>query len=88
MSLLSSEECNFPHDESDDDGSESGSYGTYYFRDFYLRFEDYVVSVSGLGSGAFAQTGVESKFDIFAFDVFVPTGVEYKGGRLIEMFCQ
>ena len=53
---------------------------------FYLRFEDSISSVSGLGSGFFAPTGVDPKDDIFAFDVLVPTGVKSKGGQLIEMF--
>ena len=73
-------------DESDDDGSDSGSSGTYYFCAFSLRFDDYVGSVSGLGSGIFVPTGFDSKCYIFEFVVFVPIGVESKVGRLIEMF--
>ena len=53
---------------------------------FSLRFDNSIGRVSGLGSGVFIQTGVESKCDIFVFFVFVPMGVESKGGQLIEMF--
>ena len=53
---------------------------------FFLRFENYVVSVSVLGYGVFAPTGVKSKGDIFAYDVFVPTGAESKVGRIIKIF--
>ena len=35
---------------------------------------------------AFLPTEVDSKYDIFAFVVFVPIGFESKGGRLIKMF--
>ena len=73
-------------DESDDDGSNLGSSGTYYFQYFSLRFDNYVGSVSVLGSGIFAPTGVESKCNIFVFVVFVPIGVKYKGGQLIKLF--
>ena len=62
------------------DGYDSGSSSKYYFTSFYLRFEDYVGRVSGLVSGVFVPTGVDSKCDIFAFVVFVPLGVESKGG--------
>ena len=64
-------------DEYDDDGSDSGSSGTYYFP---LRFDNYVGCVSGLGSGVFVPTGVKPKYDVFVFLVFVPKGVESKGG--------
>ena len=52
-------------------------------RAFPLRFDDSVGRVSGLGSGVFSPTGVDSKCDIFSFVVSVPKGVESKGGRLI-----
>ena len=38
--LLSSEKLDFLNNESEDDGSEYGSFGTYSFTDFYLRFDD------------------------------------------------
>ena len=84
--FMSSYQSDSFDDESDGDGSDSGSSGTYSFCAFSLRFDDSVGSVNGLGSGIFLPTGVNSKSDIFAFYVFVPTGVEYRGGRLIEMF--
>ena len=84
--FLSSDEAYSLNDESDDDGSDSGSSGTYSFCAFSLRFDDSVGSVCGLGFGVFVPTGVKSKCDIFAFVVFVPIGVEPKGGQLIEMF--
>ena len=37
-----------------------------------------------MGSGVFVPTGVKSKCDIFEFVVFVPIGVESKGGRFIK----
>ena len=52
----------------------------YSFCDFSFRFDDSVGSGSGLGSGVFVPTGFDSKYDIFAFDLFVPIGVRSKGG--------
>ena len=74
------------NDESDNDWSDLGSSGTYYFRAISLHFDDSVGSGSDLGSDGFVPTGVESKCDIFTFDVLVPIGFKSKGGRLIEMF--
>ena len=74
--LLSSEKLYSLDDESYDDGSDSGSSGTCYFP---LSFDNSVGCVSGLGSGVFVTTGVDSKCDIFAFEVFVPIGVKSKG---------
>ena len=74
------------NDESDDDGSDSVSYGMYSFPAFPIHFEDSIVSVCGLESGVFVPTGVESKCDILAFFMFVPIGVKSIGGRLIKMF--
>ena len=73
---MSSDESYSLNDESDDDGSDSGSSSTYYFPDFSLCFDYSVVCFSGLGSGVFVATGVQSKCDIFAFVVFVTIGVE------------
>ena len=84
--LLSLDQSDLLDDESDNDGYDSGSSGTYSFCAFSLRFDDSVGSVSCLGYGVFVPTGVKSKSDILAFCVFVPIGVDYKGGRLIEMF--
>ena len=46
-------------DESDQLGSDYGSSGMYSFHTFHLRIEKSVVSVSVLGSDAFAPTGVD-----------------------------
>ena len=70
--LLSSDESDFLNDESDSDGYNSKSSGTYYFCAFSLRFEYSAGSVGGLGYGVSVPIGVDSKCDIFAFDVFVP----------------
>ena len=78
--LLSSDKSGSLDDESGDDGSDSGSSGTYYFRTFSFCFEDSVGSFSSLGSGVFAPIGFEPEGDIFVFDVFVPIGVEYTVG--------
>ena len=86
MYFLSSDESECLDDESDDNGSESRSSGMHYFHAFYLHFDNFVGSISGLGSDVSVPTGVKSKGDIFAFDVFIPTGDDYKGGRLIKMF--
>ena len=84
--LLSSDESDLLDDESINDWSDSGSHCTHSFRAFSLQFDYSIGSVSCLGYGIFAPTGVDSKCDIFAFDVFIPIGVEYKGDRLIKMF--
>ena len=78
--LLSSDESDYLDDESDDDGSDSGSSSTYSFHDFSLRFDDYVGSISGLGSDVYVPTGVKFKCDIFTFVVFVSIGVRSKVG--------
>ena len=77
---MSSEKIIFADDEFDDDGSESGSSGTYSFTNCSLRFNNYVGSVGGLRSGIFVPTGVKSICDIFTSDMFVPIGVDSKGG--------
>ena len=65
MYFLSSEKSDLLNDESDDDGYDSGSSGTYSFCAFSLCFDNSVGSVSGLGYGVFVPTGVEYKCDIF-----------------------
>ena len=57
--ILSLDESYLLDDESDKIGSDLGSFGTYSFHAFSLRFEVSVVGV--LGSGIFAPTGVGSK---------------------------
>ena len=63
-------------DESDNDGSDSGSSGAF---SFPLRFDNSVGRVISLGYGIFVTIGVESKCDFFAFVMFVSIGVESKG---------
>ena len=53
---MSSDESDSLNHESDGLGSDSGSSGTYSFHNFYFRFDKYIVSVSVLGSDAFALT--------------------------------
>ena len=67
-------------DESDGDGSGSGSPGT---RAFPFCSGKYVGSVSGVGSGDFVLTGIKSLGDVV---MFVPRGVNSKGGQFIELF--
>ena len=66
--LLSSEKSGLLNDESDNNWSDSRSYGTC---DFPLHYYEHVGHVSVLGSGVFVPIGVESKCDVFAFVVFV-----------------
>ena len=66
--LLSSDESYSLDDESDDDGCDSGSSGTYYFP---LHYENSVGRVSVLGYSFFVPTGVETKCDVFEFVVLV-----------------
>ena len=70
-------------DESDNDGSGSGSSGTY---GFPFSSNKYVCHVSGVGSGVFVLTVIKSIGYVVLLVVLVPTGVESKGGRLIELF--
>ena len=53
---------------------------------FPLRSEKSVGHVSGLVSGIFVPIEVDPKCDAVDFVVFMPTGVNSKGGQLIEMF--
>ena len=57
------------NDDSNDDGSVSGSSDTC---NFPFRFDDSVGRVSGVGSGVFVPTVVESKCDIVMLVMFVP----------------
>ena len=70
--------------ECDNDGSGSGSPGTFNFS--FFSTGEYVGIVLGVGSGDFVPTGIDSLVDIVQLVVFVPRGVESKGGRLIESF--
>ena len=70
-------------DESDNDGSGSGSSG---MCDFPFCSDNSFGRVSGVGSGIFVPTGSESIGDIVPLVVFVPIVVESKDGQLIEIF--
>ena len=81
--LPSSEELDSINDESAYNGPDSGFFGTF---SFPLCVDVSVGLVCGLESGVFIPKVVEYKCDVFAFFVFVPIGVESKGGQLIDMF--
>ena len=81
--MLSFDKVYLFDDESDNDGSGSRSPGTC---DFPFCSEEYVGRVIGVGSGDFVLTGIESIGDIVPLVVFVPRGVEFKGGQIIELF--
>ena len=50
------------------------------------RVDNSVGCVSGVGSGVFVPTGIDSIGDVVLLVVIVPKGVESKGSRLIEIF--
>ena len=95
--MLSSEKLYSLDDESDDDGSDSGSAGTCAFP---IRFEESighindsvghvdnsVCRVHGVGSDIFFPTGIKSIGDVVPLVVFVPICVASKGGQLIALF--
>ena len=81
--LLSFDKLDLFNDESDDDGSGSGSPGTCVFP---FCSGKYVGGVSGVGSIIFVPTGIESIGDVVPLVVLVLRGVESKGGGLIELF--
>ena len=60
MYLMSSDESDLIDDDSDFDGSDSGSSGRYYFCTFSFCFEDSVGSVGSLGSGVFCTNRIQS----------------------------
>ena len=67
----------FKDESDDDDGSGSGSPGMHTFP-FCSR--NYVGRVSGVGSGVFVPTGIESICNFVLLILFVPRGVDSKGG--------
>ena len=83
---MSSDESDLLKDESDVDGYDYESSGTYSFCGFSLCFDNSVGHVSVLGYGIFVPLGVESKCDIFVFVLFELKGVDSNGGRLIKCF--
>ena len=74
-------------DESDNDGSGSGSPGTFDFPfssgKSVVSANESVGSVSGVDFGDFVPTGIESLGVVVPLVVLVPIGVESKGSRLI-----
>ena len=97
MQLLSSDKLDSLYDESDGDGSDSRSAGTCAFP---FRFEDSVGRVDdsigcfgnsfgrvcGMGSVFFVLIVIYSIGEVVPLVVFVPIGVDSKGGRFIEIF--
>ena len=81
--MLSLDKSDYLDGEYDDDGSDSRSADMF---SFPLRFYDSVGRVRGVGSGFFFPVGIKSIGDVVTLLVFVPIGVESKGGRLIEIF--
>ena len=74
--MLSSDELYFLDDESDNDGSDSKSAGTY---NFPFRFEDSVGRVEysvgcvrGVDSGVFVLIGIDLNCDLVPLVVFLP----------------
>ena len=54
---------------------------------FSFRFENSVGRVRDVGYGAFSPIIIESNCYVVLLVVFLPIGVESKGGQLIEIFC-
>ena len=76
--------------ESDDDVSNYRSSGTC---NFTFRFEDSVGHIDysvdlvcGMDPGFFVLIGIDYNCDVVPLVMFVPIGVESKGGQLIEIF--
>ena len=90
LELLSFNKLDFFDDESDDDGSVSGSPGAFSFPFCSGKsvgsVGKSVGGVSDVGSGVFIPRVIESIGDIVPLFVFEPRGVESKGGQLIEIF--
>ena len=88
--MVSFNELAFIDDESNDDGSGSRSTGTCNFPFCYGKpvgsVGETVGRVCGVGSGVLVPTGIELIGDVFPLVVFIPRGVEFKGGQLVELF--
>ena len=89
--MVSFDESDSFDDDSGIDWSDSGSTGTCNFpfrfdgsvshvRDSVGRVDEYLGHVSGVGSSVYVLTGIKSIGDVVPFVVFVPKGVESKGG--------
>ena len=77
LELLSFDKLDLFDDESDNYGSGSGSPGT---RVFPFCSGKSVVSISGVGSVDSILICIESIGDVVSLFVFIPRGVESKGG--------
>ena len=92
LKLVSFEELDSFNYESDNDGSDSGSAGTcnftFCFDESVGRVCESVGRVCGVGSIVFVLTGIKSIGGVVQLVVFVPKVFEFKGGRLIEIFCR
>ena len=75
----------FFDDESDNDGSGSGSFGTCTFP---FCSGDYVGHFSGVGSGVFFMTEIESIGDVVLLVMLVPKGFDSKIGQLVEILSR
>ena len=88
--MLPAYESDLHDDESDDDGSDSGPTGTcaftFCFEESVGRVDNSTGHVRGMGSVVSPPIVVESIGDVVLLVVFVPIGVESKGGRHIEIF--
>ena len=76
LELITFEKLGLFNDESDDDGSGSGSPGTCAFPFFSSKSVGSVGKsvgrVCGVGSGIFVPTGIESIGEVVPFVMFVP----------------
>ena len=95
--MLSFKKSDYLDDESDNDGYDSRSASTHAFPFFFEgpvghvddsvgRVYDSVGHVCGVGYGVFFLIGIESIGDVVPLVVFVPIGLDSKGGGLIEIF--
>ena len=84
MLLLSSDESDSLYDKYENDGSDSGSAGTcaftFHFEDFIGCVDDSVGCVCGVDYRFFVPVGFEFYCDIVTLVMFVPIGVNSKGG--------
>ena len=84
LQFLLFDQSDFLEDESNNEGSDSGSAGTYdflfSFYDFFGRVGESVGCVSGVGSDVFSPTRIKSIGDVLLEVVFLPKGVNSKGG--------
>ena len=92
MELLAFKKLGLFNDESDDDGSGSGSPGTCTFPFCSGKSVgsvcEFIGRASGVGSGVFVATVIESIGDVVLLVIFAPKGFKSKDGRLVDLFCR